>query len=358
MASSRCWLSNLCLTMEFPKIEINQNQLIQEIEMLASISDADPPAVTRILFTETDLKGRAYVSQLAREAGLVIREDGIGNLFMSWNGSAPGLEPIATGSHTDAIPFSGKYDGVVGVLGAIEAVRALKRSGFHPKRTLEIIMFTAEEPTRFGIGCLGSRALCGNLSPEQLILLHDPDESSFEKVRQEAGYNGGLDSVKLEQGHYKKFVELHIEQGPRLEMSGVDIGAVTAIAAPATLRVTIYGEGGHAGAVLMPGRHDALIPSAKVVQAVQKIALECPSEFAVATTGRLEVFPGAVNSIPSQVMMEIDIRDVYQHTRDEMVEKIERAVKTICESEELDYEVEIINADLPVTCDAGVGKNH
>ena len=136
----------------------------------------------------------------------------------------------------------------------------------------------------------------------------------------------------------------------------VDIGAVTAIAAPATLRLTLHGEGGHAGAVLMPGRHDALIPSAKVVQAVQKIALECPSEFAVATTGRLEVFPGAVNSIPSRVMMEIDIRDVYQRTRDGMVEKIARAVKTISESEEMVYEVEIINADMPVTCDEELVK--
>ena len=205
--------------MEFPKIEINQNQLNQEIDKLASITDADPPAVTRILFTATDLKGRAYVTQIAREADLEILEDAIGNLFMTWNGLAPDLAPVATGSHTDAIPFSGKYDGVIGVLGAIEAVRALKRTGFQPKRTVEIIMFTAEEPTRFGIGCLGSRALCGNLTPEQLMMLHDPEAHSFEKVRQEAGYSGDLVSVKLEHGHYKKFIEFHIEQGPRLEMS-------------------------------------------------------------------------------------------------------------------------------------------
>jgi len=175
-----------------------------------------------------------------------------------------------------------------------------------------------------------------------LISLHDPEGNSFENVRQEAGFNGDLGSVKLASGHYHQFIELHIEQGPRLEMSKMDIGAVTAIAAPATLRVTVEGEGGHAGAVLMPGRRDALIPSAKIAIAVQKIALECPSEFAVATTGRFDVFPGAANSIPSRVTLEIDVRDVQQNTRDGMVEKIRHAVKIIAEVEELDFKIETI----------------
>lgn len=174
-----------------------------------------------------------------------------------------------------------------------------------------------------------------------MLSLHDPEGNSFENVRQEAGFNGDLGSVKLASGHYHQFIELHIEQGPRLEMSKMDIGAVTAIAAPATLRVTVEGEGGHAGAVLMPGRRDALIPLAKSI-AVQKIALECSSEFAVATTGRFDVFPGAVNSIPSRVTMEIDVRDVQQNTRDGMVEKIRHAVKIIPEVEELDFKIETI----------------
>ena len=152
-------------------LTINSDRLTAELDKLAQISDAPAPAVTRILFTKTELAARAYIRGLAREAELTLREDAVGNIFMRWEGSEADLQPIATGSHIDAIPFSGKYDGTVGVLGAIEAVRALKAAGYKPRRTIDLIMFTAEEPTRFGLGCLGSRALCGNLKSVASIVL-------------------------------------------------------------------------------------------------------------------------------------------------------------------------------------------
>jgi CheY-like chemotaxis protein len=130
-----------------------------EIEELARISSAPAPAVTRVLFSDEDLQARAWLREKFAAAGLVVREDAVGNLFARWPSSEPDLPLVATGSHTDAIPNAGKYDGVVGVLGALEAVRQLQREGFQPRRSIEIIMFTAEEPTRFGLGCLGSRIL-------------------------------------------------------------------------------------------------------------------------------------------------------------------------------------------------------
>ena len=127
----------------------------RQIDELAAISAAPAPVVTRVLFSEADLRARDYVKNLCREAGLTIREDAVGNIFVRWTGKNAHLPPVATGSHIDAIPNAGRYDGVVGVLGAIEAMRALQQSGFEPERSIELIIFTAEEPTRFGIGCLG-----------------------------------------------------------------------------------------------------------------------------------------------------------------------------------------------------------
>src|SRR5262245_45592193 len=130
-------------------IAINSEQLYRELETLASFTDAPPPAVTRIVFSETDLAARAYLKGLCAAANLVIREDAIGNLFARWPGLEPDLPAIGTGSHTDAVPHAGRYDGTVGVLGGIEAIRALQRIGYQPRRSIELVMFTSEEPTRF-----------------------------------------------------------------------------------------------------------------------------------------------------------------------------------------------------------------
>src|ERR1700680_538703 len=198
------------------KIEVDRHRLIAEIEALASISDAAAPAVTRIVFTPTDLKARACLTARCEEAGLAVRYDPIGNTFARWTGSDSTLPPVGTGSHIDAIPNAGKYDGVVGVLGGLEAIRALQRSGFRPKHAIELLIFTSEEPTRFGIGCLGSRLLSGTLSADAARKLADGEGATLDDVRNRAGLPGDLESVKLSEGYYKAFVELHIEQGPLL----------------------------------------------------------------------------------------------------------------------------------------------
>src|SRR5580700_4055727 len=178
-------------------LQIDQDRLLSDIEALASISDAAAPAVTRIVFTPTDLKARAWLKARCQEAGLAVREDAIGNTFARWNGSDPLAPVVGTGSHIDAIPNAGKYDGVVGVLGGLEAIRALKRSGFRPRHSIELLIFTAEEPTRFGIGCLGSRLLSGTLSAGTARILTDKNGAALEEVRREAGFVGELEQVKL-----------------------------------------------------------------------------------------------------------------------------------------------------------------
>jgi len=331
-------------------LTIDRGRLLAEIEALASFSDAEAPAVTRIVFTPTDLKARAWMKERCEEAGLAVRQDAVGNIFARWNGSDPAVPVVGTGSHTDAIPNAGKFDGVVGVLGGLEAIRGLQQSGFRPKHSIELIVFTSEEPTRFGIGCLGSRLLSGALSPDAARKLTDNDGVALDEVRRGAGFAGELEQVKLPSGYYKAFIELHIEQGPLLERQQNPLGIVTKIAAPASLRVLIEGSGGHAGAVLMPERHDALCAAAELILAIEGAARNSGAIDTVATVGICEVFPGAVNSIPSRVRLSVDIRDTDLKRRDGVMQEIESAGRVIAAKRQVSIHTEVLNADAPAEC--------
>lgn len=282
-----------------------------------------------------------------------MREDAVGNIFARWPGKDTKLAPIATGSHIDAIPNAGRYDGVVGVLGGLEAIRTLQRNGFEPKRSIELIIFTAEEPTRFGIGCLGSRLLAGAMSLEKAASLRDRDGKSLDDLRGAAGL-GGLDpgAVKLGKKSYAGFVELHIEQGPLLEQENIPVGVVEKIAAPSTLRVQLTGVGGHAGAMLMPDRHDALLAGAEIALAVEQAAVNSGSPDTVGTTGVFRIEPGAVNSVPCKAWLEIDLRDTQLATRDAALKRIEKSVGEICRRRGVAFEIERLNVDAPANCDA------
>ena len=339
------------------QITVDLSRLLSELETLASFSDAPAPAVTRVVFSPQDLAARAYLRKLFSEAALEVRTDAVGNTFARWTGADPSLAPVATGSHTDAVPHAGRYDGTVGVLGGLEAIRALQRGGFRPRRSIELLVFTSEEPTRFGIGCLGSRMLSGALSPENARLLKDSEGKSLEQILRQAALHGSVEvgSVKdgsvenvwLAKDYYHAFLELHIEQGPLLERKGIPVGIVTAIAAPAALRVTIEGAGGHAGAVLMPDRRDAFLAAAEIALAVESIAKATRSADSVATTGVCNVFPGAVNSIPSRAVVEIDVRDIDLPRRDGMLGAIRAACETVGAKRQVRVGVELINADAP-----------
>jgi ureidoglycolate amidohydrolase len=329
---------------------INRERLLTEIDALASFSDAEAPAVTRIVFSPTDLKARGWMKARCEAAGLTVRQDAVGNTFARWNGSDPTAPVVGTGSHIDAIPNAGKFDGVVGVLGGLEAIRALQQSGFHPKHSIELLVFTAEEPTRFGIGCLGSRLLSGTLSADAARKLADNDGVTLDEVRRGAGFAGDLEQVRLPSGYYKGFVELHIEQGPLLERQQTPLGIVTKIAAPASFRVLIEGSGGHAGGVLMPDRKDALCAAAELILAIENGARTSGAIDTVATVGICDVFPSAVNSIPSRVRLSVDVRDADLERRDKVVRTIETVCDSISRERRVSIRRELVNADAPADC--------
>jgi len=329
------------------KPTIDQRRLTSEIEELATFSDAEAPAVTRIVFTPTDLKARAWMTARCEAAGLAVRQDAIGNMFARWNGLDPSAPIVGTGSHIDAIPNAGKYDGVVGVLGGLEAIRALQLAGFHPRHSIELLVVTSEEPTRFGIGCLGSRLLSGTLSADAARKLTDNDGASVEDVRRKVGLVGDLGQVKLPSSYYKAFVELHIEQGPVLEREHQPLGVVERIAAPASLRITVEGAGGHAGGVLMPGRRDALCAAAELILALEHAARTSGAIDTVATVGICDVFPGAVNSIPAKVRLSVDIRDTSLQRRDAVMQALEEACTATSAKRNVAIHSELLNADAP-----------
>ncbi len=335
-------------------LQVDAERLQAEIDHLAGFSSTPGPGVTRVLFTDTDIAGRAYVKALMRDAGLDVFDDPAGNIFGRWAGSGSDPARIGTGSHCDAIPHAGRYDGTVGVLGGIAAVRALRAAGFEPRRSIDIIMFTSEEPTRFGIGCSGSRLLSSSLSPAEVAALVDEQGVSFDAARATAGCTGRLEDVPLGDADYAAFIELHVEQGPVLERASLPIGVVTAIAAPASFVVTFRGAGGHAGTVLMPDRFDALVPAAALVCRAEQLARESGSPDTVATSGKLDVHPGAINSIPREVSVSFDVRDTNGQVRDRVVGDIRAHAAELARERGLQVHIRDINADPPQHADARI----
>jgi ureidoglycolate amidohydrolase len=331
-------------------MQINRDRLVADLETLASFSDDTPPGISRLVFADADQKSRVWLKSQCIDAGLAVREDAVGNMFARWVGARPQLAAVGTGSHIDAIPHSGKFDGTVGVLGGLEAIRALQQSGFEPQRSIELLLFTSEEPTRFGLGCLGSRMLSGGLNSDADARLKDAEGSTLAQLRAAAGFHGSLDQVRLPEGYYAAFVELHIEQGPLLEKEGLPLGIVTSIAAPAALRILIEGEGGHAGGVLMPDRKDAFCGAAEIVLAVEERARATGSIDTCGTVGKCQIYPGAVNSIPSRVEMDVDIRDTDEQRRNRVLREIEQACAQVAARRKLQVRVTPINADAPATC--------
>ncbi|KAG1660010.1 hypothetical protein FOA52_009830 [Chlamydomonas sp. UWO 241] len=339
---------------------VDGDKIVAQLTKLALFSDDTDArdgmtAVTRVLFTATDMEARGYTKQLMTAAGLTIREDALGNIYGRLAGSDPKAGSVLTGSHNDAIPLAGMYDGTVGVIAAIEALAALQAAGYKPKRPLEVLMFTSEEPTRFALSCVGSRAMAGTLSPEYLKSKLDVNGTDFLTAANAVGYGGKsyeaiLKDALVPKGQVDFFVELHIEQGPELEAQGLDIGIVSAIAAPAALSVEFHGDGGHAGAQLMPLRNDAGLAAAELALAVEAATLATEDPNSVGTTGKVLISPGAVNSVPRDAVLGIDIRDTDGARRDTIVAKVLAAAAEIAARRNVRHSVSIVNQDPPAAC--------
>jgi hydantoinase/carbamoylase family amidase len=321
------------------------------IDELAAFND-DPAAggITREVYTPTYRAALEQVSAWMREAGLVPRLDAVGNLFGAWEGSEPGAPRVLTGSHVDTTLNAGRYDGVLGVLGAIDAVQRLRAEGVAPRRTIEVVAWAGEEP-RFGTGCVGSRAAAGQLDRARLDALRDRDGVSMAEALRGAGLDPDrLREAELEPSTVHALVELHIEQGAVLEDAGEALGVVTAIAAPHDFTLTFTGAATHAGATPMRLRRDALAGAAEWMSALERVVRASPSGTTVGTVGVVRVAPGAINVVPGEVALDVDIRDADLDAREAVTAAVIDQAEDIAARRGLQLTTSPIVDDMPVGC--------
>jgi acetylornithine deacetylase/succinyl-diaminopimelate desuccinylase-like protein len=302
-------------------------------ELAGFNDDPDAGGITREVYTPTYAAALERVAEWMREAGLEMRLDAVGNLFGRWEGAEPGAARVITGSHVDTTLNAGRYDGVVGVLGAIEAVHLLRDEGVVPRRTIELVAWAGEEP-RFGTGCDGT-----SVAAALRAAGFDPDR---------------LAEAEIDPAGVHALVELHIEQGAVLEDGGEPIGVVGAIAAPHDFRLTLRGAATHSGATPMRLRRDALAGAAEAMTELERIARESPSGTTVGTVGVIRARPGAINVVPGEVELDVDVRDSDLAARTRVVDAVVEAARTIAARRRLELEVEPIVEDVPVECDPRV----
>jgi N-carbamoyl-L-amino-acid hydrolase len=308
----------------------------------------DGPGVYRLAFTDADWQARSYLIGLMREVGLAVREDAFGNVVGRWEGAEPSLPAVIFGSHCDSVPNGGNYDGVLGILAAIETVRSLKEEGFHPEHSLEVALFMCEESSRFGAATLGSRAMLGELTVDDVRRLKDKEGVTLYDALKGRGLAPDALGKPLYEGDVKAFFEVHIEQGKVLEHEKKSVGVVTGIAAPTRFRVKLTGNADHSGATPMSLRHDAACAAAEIVLAAERLAAAEKEPPAVATVGVLQIAPGVMNVIPGSAELGVDIRSIDAGTKTRVAENLKAAVSEICGRRGVASEIVPISDERPV----------
>ena len=326
---------------------IQKERLAKDFEAMARLTDVGD-GINRLAFTDADWAGRQYIIKRMVDAGLTVETDGFGNVIGYKVGKNPDLPVVMVGSHTDSVPNGGNYDGVVGVLSAVEAVRSMTDDGFEHDHTIAVVDFMCEESSRFGAATLGSKAMRGELTLDDLHRLVDKKGISIYEALQSRNLNpDGIETMEYTRP-VKAFLEIHIEQGKVLEYEQKKIGIVTGIAAPERFYVTIRGNADHSGATPMKLRHDALCGASKIILGIEEIASMQEEPPVVGTVGVVEVIPGAMNVIPGAVKLGVDIRSISKVARDSVVTLIKEFIDVICEKRGLSYTIEPIAQDHPV----------
>ncbi|WP_371372699.1 Zn-dependent hydrolase [Sporomusa aerivorans] len=326
---------------------ISTERLTKNFASMAAIGAQDG-GVTRLAFSDADWQARDFILELMKEAGLSVRLDAFGNLIGRREGYLPDAPSVLMGSHIDSVPNGGNYDGVAGVLAAIEVARCLQADGIKHAHGIELVVFMAEESSRFGMATLGSKAFCGKLSGAQLEQYQDKQGVSLAAAMRQRG----LAPEKIDQARYhgaiKAFLELHIEQGKVLETTGKQIGIVTGIAAPTRLRVTVTGQADHSGATPMHMRQDALTAAAEIILLIEKLAGEEGPNGTVGTTGVIKAEPGVMNVIPGRVELGVDIRGISANSKKRVVEQFKAGLDEIQRRREIATEFVTLTDEKPV----------
>ena len=327
---------------------MNKQRFQEDFCAIAQFGVLNNGGVTRLAFSKEDMDARNYLIQAMRSARLQVTIDPVGNIRGLRVGRKPQLASIMVGSHLDTVPHGGHYDGVVGVLAALEVVRSLNDADIETERSIEVVNFSAEESSRFGMATIGSKAMTGKLKVSELGALVDSSGENLLQILKKMGHRvDEIPQAIVTADNIHAYLELHIEQGPVLENEHLDIGIVTAIAAPSRFNINIKGRSDHSGNTPMTMRRDALAGAAEIVLGVETIALHAGTN-TVGTVGTLTVHHGAMNVVPGSVNISVDIRDTSIEDKSKAVANLKQLLTTIAYKRTLDIQTTTICNDTPV----------
>jgi allantoate deiminase len=329
-------------------VVINEERLWSRLQLLSQIGITESGGVTRLSFTAEERAAKDLVASFMKEAGLQVREDGVGNLIGRKEGLNPDASVVLTGSHVDSVFNGGNFDGPLGVLAAIEALQAMNEQGIETEHPIEVIAFTDEEGARFSFGMIGSRGIAGTLTQEELL---NKDQQGISIA--EAFVSNGLNPKEIGKAarrpeDVKAYIELHIEQGKVLEGQNLSTGIVSGLAGPLWVKFIFEGEVGHAGATPMSIRHDALTAAARVMLVIEAEAAKTGTT--VGTVGQIQALPGGINIIPGRVEFSLDLRDISEAVRDEVEKNIRETAEQICEAQGVKLTIEDLQRVAPAPC--------
>lgn len=334
---------------------INQRRLMRDLNAIGRIGIGDRGGVTRLVFSIKELRSRQVLIHLMRQAGLTIHIDAIGNIFGRLEGSDSHAPAVSAGSHLDTVIHGGKYDGPVGVIGALEAVRTIKENQIAVRSPLEVICFVGEESSRFGFSTLGSSLVAGEVHLKDLTNAVDPQGTKLENVLGSLGITRrNLKSLRRDPKSIKAYLELHIEQGPILEAKGKRIGLVTSIAAPSRFRVIFKGRADHSGTTPMEMRKDALVAAAQFIEYVERICRKNSSMAkgrVVGTVGAMKLEPGVINAVPGRAELAVDIRGTSAKSKNSVAHLVKEQARAIASRRGIGIELLNIREEDPVPLD-------
>ena len=329
--------------------EVNKERVNELLTGLAKFT-ASTECVTRLAYSPLDKEAQNWLLEQVKDLDLNVREDAVGNVFLRREGLEVDLPPVACGSHLDTVIHGGAYDGMCGVVGALEALYMLRDTQL--KRSIEVLIFRAEESSRFGFATMGSKLLTGAATVDKLNKGGKKGDISFEEALRQWGCTPGrAPEAVIAPGTYASFSELHIEQGKVLEEKGINIGIVRNIAAPTRFKIHIQGMADHSGATPMGMRRDALVTAAKLILAVNEAAEYEKEHGTVGTVGVVEVEPGSINVVPGAVTLWVDVRGVEMASIKRTLEDIQAEAENVAVTDRVGVRIEMLTSDSPVPLD-------
>ena len=328
---------------------INSKRFEANFNAISEFGALKGGGLTRLAFSKEDLEARKFLINLIEKNGFKLKIDNVGNIYAIYDdGCEADAKPVCVGSHIDSVPNGGFYDGTLGVMAGLEALTAIKEAGIKLKRPLWLINFSCEESSRFKTATIGSKIISGKLGLQRLHELKDEDGISLFEAMSAAGFKPqNLDEAILKENSLHAYLELHIEQGPVLERSGISVGVVSGIAAPIRFEITIHGKADHSGATPMNMRSDALLAASHIIIAANKFAKN--KKTAVATVGYVHAKPGVLNVVPGEARLGVDLRDIDKKSLEVLNLDLRNFVAGLLSCRlNFSYEIRELSSDEPV----------